>query len=461
MRLFGYELSARRVTSPAQPVAGSGGWWPVIRESYTGAWQENVEVRADTVLAYWAVFACTTLIAADIGKLTVDLVEQDADDVWQVTTSPAFSPVLRKPNRYQTINRFVESWILSKLIHGNAYALKARDARGVVVALYVLDPTRVQVLVAADGGVYYQLTLDYLNGVTDAAIGNNLVVPASEIIHDPMSTLYHPLVGVSPIYACGMPALQGLKIQDNSTQMFANGAKPGAVIIAPGAINDASAKRVKDYWEQNFTGPNAGRVAVLGDNMKYEAVATNPVDLQLIDQLGWTEIAVCGCYHVPIFMIDLTKTQHAGIGEAATLQYHGQCLQPLITSLETALEDGLALPDQYGIELDIDDLIWLDTATRTKAASDAIHAGALSPNEARRKYFGLGPVAGGDSPYLQQQMFSLAALAQRDTMQPFVMPPDATPAAPNPSPSGAAAYRQRLTARVLRKAQERGLLHAA
>ena len=45
----------------------------------------------------------------------------------------------------------------SKLIHGNTYVLKQRDRRGVVVANYILDPTRVKPLVSADGGVYYEI----------------------------------------------------------------------------------------------------------------------------------------------------------------------------------------------------------------------------------------------------------------------------------------------------------------
>jgi phage portal protein BeeE len=47
--------------------------------------------------------------------------------IWTETDSPAFSPVLRKPNRYQNRIQFWESWILSKLTRGNAYVLKERD----------------------------------------------------------------------------------------------------------------------------------------------------------------------------------------------------------------------------------------------------------------------------------------------------------------------------------------------
>ena len=80
----------------------------------------------------------------------------------------------------------------------------------------------------------------------------------------------------------------------------------------------------------------------------------------------------------------------------------------------------------------MDDLIWLDTATKTKAAADAIGSGAMAPNEARKKYYGLGPVKGGDTPYMQQQNYSLSALAERDNDDPFAKPTPA-PAAPPPA----------------------------
>jgi phage portal protein BeeE len=103
-----------------------------------------------------------------------------------------------------------------------------------------------------------------------------------------------------------------------------------------------------------------------------------------------------------------------------------------MVSLEDALDEGLELPAPYGTEFDLDALIWMDTETRSKAAKDA--AGTLTINEIRRKFYGLGPVEGGDVVYLQQQMFSLAALAERDAAAPFATPPPAPAAAP-PGPT--------------------------
>jgi len=450
LSVFGYELSFRKAAANLRPAGRStGGWYPIIREPYPGAWQNNADVSGETALSYFAVFSCVTLIAADVAKLNLRLVQIDDEGIWHETTNPAYSPVLRKPNRYQTTLKFVEQWITSKLVHGNTYALKERDARGVVRAIYVLDPSKVAPLVAPDGSVYYELRRNDLAGLPALPSGIDargaVVVPASEIFHDLMVPLFHPLCGVTPLYACGLAALQGLTIQQTSNDFFSGGSKPGGVLTAPGAIGDETAKRLKDYWETNFSGANVGRIAVLGDGLKYEAMTVNAADAKLIEQLGWTAETICACYHVPQYMIGVGPAPAVNTVEPLLQQYHAQCIQSLLTSMETTLDDGLGLDGTpYGTEFDVDDLIWLDTATKTKAAADAIGSGALSPNEARKKWFGLGSVKGGQTPYMQQQNYSLSALDARDRTNPLAVPaptpaPPASSSTPAPVPVAAAA----------------------
>jgi HK97 family phage portal protein len=278
--LSAFSKAAAPVTDLSGFVDRERGWFPLIREPFTGAWQRNREINNNTVMAYNAVYSCVTLIASDISKMCLRLVEQNkTTGIWEEADAPAFSPVLRKPNRYQTRIKFIENWVVSKLTRGNTVALKQRDNRGVVVAMYILDWGRVKPLVAPDGAVYYELSRDDLAGV-----GEQVVVPASEIIHDTMCPLFHPLCGVSPLIACGLAAMQGLSIQANATRFFENGAMPGGVLSAPGTIDDITAGRLKEHWEQNYTGSNAGRVAVLGDGLKYEKMAMTAVESQMIEQ---------------------------------------------------------------------------------------------------------------------------------------------------------------------------------
>ncbi len=417
-----------------RPADNRGGWIGVVREAFAGAWQKNIEVNQDTVLAFSAVFACITLIASDIAKLRLKLVQLTDDRIWEETTSPSFSPVIKRPNHFQNRIQFFETWFLSKLTHGNTYAMKLRDGRGVVIKLYVLDPRRVTPLVADDGSVYYRLLADNLSTLEDG-----VVVPASEIIHDRMNCLFHPLVGVSPIYACGLAAMQGNAIQNNSANFFRNGSKPGGVLTAPGAIADDTAKRLKEHWDLNFSGESAGRVAVLGDGLKYEAMAISAADSQLIEQLRWSAETVCSAFHVPGYKVGVGAQPNNASAEISNQIYYSDCLQSLIEAAELCLDEGLELPAPYGTEFDLDGLLRMDTATLYKANNDAVGGGWMKPNEARRRA-GLAPVQGGDSPLAQQQNYSLAALAKRDSKaDPFAKGSDAiASAAPSSAPPASA-----------------------
>lgn len=402
-------------------VDSRGGWWPIIREAVAGDWQSNVEVEIADVLTYAPVFACLSLISGDIGKMTLRLMKETRDGIFLPFESPSFSPVLRRPNRYQTPAQFLEHWILVKLIHGNAYILKQRDNRQIVTALYVLDATRVRPLVADDGSVYYQLQNDNLSGLMSA-----VTVPATEIIHDRHSTLYHPLVGVSPISAAGVAAVLALRIQENAAIFFGNGSQPGGILTAPGHISKETAERVKDKWDTNFTGANAGKVAVLGDGMKYEPMSVNAKDSELIQQLKWTAEEACTAFGVPPYKINVGPPPNYNNIEALDVQYYSQCLQRHANGIELGLGFGLGLlPDtqggRYKIELDKDDLFEMDTQTKMNVVEAGIRAGLMAPNEGRRR-FNLPPVKGGDTPYMQQQDYSLEALSRRDEQAASVTP---------------------------------------
>ena len=144
------------------------------------------------------------------------------------------------------------------------------------------------------------------------------------------------------------------------------------------------------------------------------------VDAQLIEQLKMTAEQVCSAFGVPPYLVDIGAPPPYANFEPLLLKYHSQVIQSLTTNFEKAHDEGLGLTEKidgrrYGTEFDIDDLIWMDTATRVTSANTSISSGGMSPNEARKKYFGLGPVDGGDTPYMQNQMWPLPQLADRPT----------------------------------------------
>jgi HK97 family phage portal protein len=290
----------------------------------------------------------------------------------------------------------------------------------------VLDPTRVQPLVTEDGEVYYQLSSDNISGLR-----TQVTVPATEIIHDRMNCLFHPLVGLSPIMAAALAATQGMNIQRDATQFFGNRSMPGGVLTAPGKISDETAARLKASWEVRFTGDNVGKVAVLGDGLTFEALRVTASDAQVVEQLRWTSEVVCSVFHVPLYKIGIGPMPAYNNVQALNTEYYSQALQMLIESAELAMDEGLKTGEGLGTEFDICDLLRMDEMTQINVAKEGVGAGIMKPNEARRR-LNLKPVEGGDTPYLQQQNYSLAALNKRDTRDdPFGSP---APAAPPPTP---------------------------
>lgn len=403
-----------RFKSLLSPVSSRGNFWPWIREPYTGAWQKNDEWCMDDVSAYHAVFACITLIASDIAKLPFKVMQLDDTGNWKEKPYRNTGKLLRNPNGYQDYIQFKSWWETSKLFRGNTYVLKIRNGQGQVIEMYVLDPDRVQVLVSPDGSIFYSLQADNLTGIEEA-----IQVPSSEIIHDRYNPLFHPLVGISPLYACGLAANQGLKIQRDSSTFFSNGARPGGILTAPGAISDETAARLKANWESNYSGANSGKVAVVGDNLRFESLRMTSSDAQLIEQLGWTAGVVCSAFHVPPHKIGVGEIPSNDNVEALNTEYYSRCLQILIESMEVCLDNGLDLPDTVKVQLDLDALLRMDTATFIRTLGEGIKGSVFTPNEARKK-MNLPPIEGGDTVYLQQQNFSLQALNKRDQKEdPF------------------------------------------
>jgi HK97 family phage portal protein len=362
-----------------------------------------------------------TLIASDVGKVGLRLMEPQGN-VWVETKSAAFTPVLKKPNGYQTRQQFIELWSLSKQLRGNAYILKVRDARQVVVEMYVLDPDRVQPLVAPDGSVFYALQEDPLSQLPVAYEA----VPASEIIHDRLECPYHPLVGVSPLTAAFLPASQGLRIGNNSEGFFRNMSRPSGILTAPGKIDNETAARLQLEWSKNYSGGNLGRTAVLGSDLKYQALTVNAVDAQLVEQLKLSSEQICSAFHVPPYMIGVGPTPTYNNIQALNQQYYSQCLQKLYNAIEDLLDDGLGLWSAgYRSEFLLDDLLRMDSTGQADFCQKLVSSGIMSPNEARAR-FALLPIDGGNVPFLQEQNWPITILSERETPARPPTPPAPT-----------------------------------
>jgi len=432
LTIFGALNNAATREKALHAVSDHRGGWRRIQEPFSGAWQMNAEEKQGTIFCYPTLYACLNRISQDIGKLPFVLKQEDGDGIWKATESPAYSPVLRKPNHYQTAQQFREAWTLSLLIHGNAYILKRRDARGVVTGLYVLDPCRVMPMVSDSGDVFYQVNYpDAANLLPQEYPAEQLTIPAREIIHDRLNCFHHQLIGVPPVCAAHWPAVKNLKILKTSAEFFGNSAQPGGILTAPAGLSDPDAEALKTYWNTNYSGDNAGKIAVIGADMKFTSFAMKSSDSQLVEQMQYSDRQVCQPFGIPPYIVGVGEIPAGLKVDDITNTYYSFALQARIEAMEYLLDEGLGISRPLGVELDTDPLLRMDAAKRGEVMGKLVGDGIATPNEGRRE-FGYAPLDGGDTVYMQQQDFPLDQVRKNKIVNAEQKP--LPPPTPEPGP---------------------------
>lgn len=403
MRIFGLNITRQKAM---QPVNDWQRGWRVVHEPYTGAWQKNDELKRGDLTCYPTLYACLNRISTDIGKLPFLLKRKDEHGIWRPTEISAYSPVLRKPNGHQTAQQFREAWMLSKLMDGNTFVLKQRDESNKVRALYVLDPARVEPLVSEAGRVFYRLNYPSANNLLPAEYADEqIVVPASEMIHDRINPFHHPLVGVPPLLAAAIAAGKNIRILRNSSSFFENAANPGGLVSGPAGLSEDDADKLQAFFNTNFTGEKSGNIAVVGADLKFTPFAFKAADSQLVEQMRYSDEQICQPFGIPPFKIGIGSIPAGMTVDAINLLYMEDALHAHIIAMETLLTEGLDV-GPYKVAMPEIELMRMDRQGKANYHGTLRDKGIEAVNESRF-HFDYVPLDGGDTVYMQQQDYPL------------------------------------------------------
>lgn len=238
--------------------------------------------------------------------------------------------------------------------------------------------------------------------------------------------------GVAMDLPGGLWGKLGIKIQRNTAHFFGNRSTPSGILVAPGNISPENAKSLKEAWEAGYTGQNAGKVAVLGDGLKFEPMSQKATDSQLIETLRWSDERICSVFHVPAYKVGVGQPPSYNNIEALDRAYYSDCLQSPIEEMEACQDDGFGLDGiSQGVELDLKGLLRMDTKTQMESLKLGTEAGLVTPNEGRRD-INLPPLEGGDTVYMQQQDYPLDEVRNNKIANEPASPPATTSAAEAP-----------------------------
>jgi HK97 family phage portal protein len=416
-----------------------------------GSWQMNRNDRmmGQELVAFSAVYACINTISTDIAKLPVQVFSKDL-------TTGALTPrradyyvqLMGAPNQFQTLPDFLFSFVQSYLFQGNTYCYCRRNARGEVSEMHVLNPYRVQPLIASDGSIYYRCGEDFLAG-----LGVSEVVPERDMIHHRLPLLPgYPLVGVTPIFAAAASSAVGLKILQNSQTFFANSSRPSGMLVTDRPVQEAQATRIKQEWDEAYRGDQFGKIAVLSNGFKWEPLTITAQDAQLIEQLRWSVEDVARVFRVPPFMLgDMTKVSYRNTEQLSRAYLNG-CLSSHVAAIEQRFARAFEFGPQFVFQFDLSALLRTEIDVRFGAYEKALNSGWQSINDVRAQE-GLTPVKGGEVPRVQMQYVPIDAppLPATSPIGPGPgdppVPGDDDPA-PAPDPTEAAADIARVRAAV-------------
>lgn len=382
------------------------------RSPYGGFWFEplglrtgtGVHVSSATAMMLPAVYACVSVLAKSFALMPFMLYQptqprgrKKRRDHW------LFRLLSKAPNRFQTPFEWRLMLMGHLALRGNAFCQIEENGRGEITQLLPLHPDRMRIEVLPNGSYRYVYRDQY---------GKEHTYLRSEIWHLRWMS-DDGLVGMSPIELAREAIGEGLSMQSYSARFFANDARPGGWIEFDGKFGtDAARQTFKQSWQENYSGRNIRKVAVLEKGMKYHELTLSDADTQFVTARGRNLADIARIFGVPPHKIgDLTRSTNNNI-EHQSIEFWHDTMWPWAEMWESSIEYFLlgtgTGPDaeDFEAEFDIKPMMRGDGAARATRIRSLVLAGVMLRNEGREEE-GYDPIDGLDVPLAPLNMGSV------------------------------------------------------
>jgi HK97 family phage portal protein len=332
----------------------------------------NVTVQNATGLP--TVGAAIRLISETVASLPLEIYSGYGADKKQQRESAPWGFLHDRPNEDHSAFDFlsdvaacVESW-------GNAYVFKLKS-RARLLALYVMDPSRVRVV--REGGVkVFEHTLPNgrMEKLTDV-----------DVIHVRGFTVAGGDEGLSPIAQHRASLGNAIAAQQFQGRFFKNDATPALYMSVPDILDQTSADRIRAQFENRHGGlDNAGKIAVIGNGATLNTLTVPLKDAQFIEGQEQAAELAARIFLGPASSI---LSGNSGVGsEEDSLRFVNFCLLPRLRRIELAFASDYDLfPDGSPLypEFQFEEFLRADAATRAEVQHKQIQSGVLLVDEAR------------------------------------------------------------------------------
>lgn len=312
---------------------------------------------------------------------------------------PVHELLARRPNEFQTPFEFRETAMFHAVLAKGFFALKNRDATGVVRELLPLVPHNVTPKQDAAWGVTYQ--------VTDRN-GHVGTFPARDmfVVRGPSWDGF----GAMQVLDLAREVL-GLHIatEESQARLHANGVRPGGIISVEGGLSPEAKRRIVDAFIDSSTGiAKTGKVAVLDQAAKFQTMAMTGVDAQTLEARRFQVEEACRVIRVFPQMLGYSdKTSTYASAESFFIAHVVHSLGPWFKRWEDTAGRDLFTREEVAAGMCARffpaALMRGDAAARSTFYKEAILTGWMTRNEAR-ELEDLNPIDGLEAPLVPLNM---------------------------------------------------------
>lgn len=356
-------------------------------------------VTFDTAMTVSAVFACIRLLAETVSSLPLNMYKLDSEGNRTLDSQHELIKLLKyRPNRRQTRIEFFEQLMLNLVSSGNAYVLLGYIGKR-LVSLQVLNSGSIEPELLANGDMIYHWTqLD----------GTRKKLTEAEVWH--IRLFGNGLIGLSPLAKAKKSIGVGLAGDDKVTDLMSNGAKPTGTLLTENWPTREQRADLREELSGLMNGDQT-EIAVLGGNMKWQAISLTPEDLELLATRRFTLEEICRFFGVPSVLVnDLSASTVWGSGIDSIISgFYKFVLRTYLEKLEISMVVNL-LPrtewESYELEFEADAILRASLKDRIESTAKQVLSGMMTPNEARKSE-GRQPKPNGDQLLVPSNMTTI------------------------------------------------------
>ena len=360
--------------------------------------------KAFDVYSGW-VYACIRAIGEEIQKMEFELYEIKKDSDEERVYQSELLDILDAPNESMT-GMDMRFMIASHLeTCGNAYVYKDGlndQGKGTPTALYLLDASRVNVVVNKDSFPHRITEYKYKTNET------TYTFKKEHIIHFKYPDPSNMFEGIGTVQTAAQWIDADNYAMEFNRRFFLNGARIGGFIEAQQAYTTDQLEYMKKSFENAHKGiENAHKTLALPVGTKYVSADNGQKDMDFTNLMTMMRDRILAAFRVPRTALGITDDVNRANAEATDYVFAARTIVPKMAIITAYLNEYLTPHFGDNIYLGFKDPVPENREATVREMQAALaSAPSISVNEAREKFLGLEPIENGD-----------------DVMAPFALTP--------------------------------------